>query len=325
MTILILLATFNGARHLNEQIDSIIAQTDSDWRLLIRDDLSTDSTPDILRKYALLDARIELASDDLGNLGASGNFSHLMNLARDRNEPLLAFCDQDDVWLENKLECLRRKIDQGFKDADKNQPILVHSDLEVVDEHLHQISPFQSKFQLIQNTKGELSILLTQNHVVGCSTLFNRSLLEFSTPVPDGIYMHDWWIALIAAATGRIYFLPDSLTKYRQHVNNEVGAKGVWARVSRPHHWLKWIKKMNRIHTALFQHANHLRTRIIDRSGPQAVPDTLNKFLTTSRRSRIIKPYLYWKSGIRSQNAPMSIIFYTQSLLLRTDLDKTRS
>jgi rhamnosyltransferase len=125
------------------------------------------------------------------------------------------FCDQDDYWIPEKLKKNLSKIKDLEKRYLKKTPILIHSDLEVVDRRLKQIHPSFTSYQGIRNEPEKaLNVLLVQNFATGCSMIFNRSLLEISLPLPEGVIMHDWWVALCAAVFGKIGFIDEKLVKY---------------------------------------------------------------------------------------------------------------
>ncbi|MBU3951926.1 MAG: hypothetical protein KJ658_07270, partial [Proteobacteria bacterium] len=108
------------------------------------------------------------------------------------------------------------------------KPVLVHSDAEVVDTHLNTVCPSFMAYQgICHNRVNPLNNLLVQNFVTGCTLMVNRKLLELAYPVPEAALMHDWWLALCAAVSGRIEFADRPLIRYRQHRNNQVGAKSV--------------------------------------------------------------------------------------------------
>jgi hypothetical protein len=112
----------------------------------------------------------------------------------------------------------------------RDHPLLVHTDLAVVDRRLQPISPSFWRYQNIHPAGREtLNRLLAQNVVTGCSMMLNRALRERALPIPAEACMHDWWLALVAAAFGRITHLPEPTVLYRQHGGNDTGAKR-WGR-----------------------------------------------------------------------------------------------
>lgn len=209
----ILLATYNGAAHVREQIASLQQQTFCDWRLLIRDDGSRDATPTLLAELAQSDSRIEIVTDSLGNLGFNGNFHALLRASQ---APWVMFCDQDDVWLPSKIErtlCVMR-------DQPVDEPVVVHCDAVVSDAHL---SPLQPRFIGDRGLAQGLTSVLLANPVQGAAMMINASLralmVQSIPPLP-----FDYQAALLAEATGRRVFIPEALLLYRQHGANVIGA-----------------------------------------------------------------------------------------------------
>jgi glycosyltransferase involved in cell wall biosynthesis len=223
--VFLVLAMYNGGRFLAEQLQSLQAQTWTQWRLLVRDDGSSDNTRQVAEQFAAIDPRIEILSDGLGRLGPTGNFGALLEQATARGADYVFFVDQDDVWkpgkIQRQLECMACLQSQ----TPPGTPLLVHSDLSVVDADLTLVHPSFMAYQGIRHEPAQpLPTLLVQNFVTGCAMLINRPLAELALPVPK-VPVHDWWIAACAAAAGRIGFLPEATVLYRQHGGNSVGAK----------------------------------------------------------------------------------------------------
>jgi len=220
----VLLATWNGALYLAAQIDSILAQTHANWRLLIRDDGSSDGTLAVIRGYVeKYPDRVVAIDPDGRNLGASGNFSALLALS---TADYAMFCDQDDLWLPEKIEILLAEVRRIERARGAQCPVLVHSDLNVADQDLNVIAPSFWAYQRLNPEKGRyLNRLLIQNVATGCAMMMNRSLREAASPIPAQARMHDWWVALAAAAFGEIGFVRRPLVLYRQHGKNTLGAK----------------------------------------------------------------------------------------------------
>jgi glycosyltransferase involved in cell wall biosynthesis len=223
----ILMATYNGEPFIHEQLDSIIAQSYSDWTLLIHDDGSQDATVDIVKKYAKKDSRIRLLEDGVATGGASANFGHLMAHS---SAEYISFCDQDDVWMKDKLQaCMQKMIELEAKHG-MAAPLLVHTDLKPTDIDLKPMSHSFWAYEHIDPRKNSLNRLLMQNVVTGNTMLINKTLVSKALPIPKDAIMHDWWIALVASAFGAIYPISKQMTLYRQHGKNDVGAKNFSAK-----------------------------------------------------------------------------------------------
>ena len=163
-----------------------------------------------------------------------------------------------------------------------------------------------------------LITLLMQNHIPGCSMLFNRALLELATPLPQAAHMHDWWVALCAAAMGHSRYLPTPLVRYRQHAGNQVGAQGMVARLVRPRYWRSWLRKMNRIYRVSFAQALDLRRRVGD-GGTEVdrARRTIDDLLALTHRPRLLRPLRLWGMAARCQTPLLTGLFYVQSAVLR--------
>lgn len=223
-SVTVVLSAYNGARHIAEQIASIRGQSFREWNLIVRDDGSSDETVAIVERLAAEDPRITLIDDSRANLGPAASFGILLERAYANGAQVVFLSDQDDVWLPQKMEEQLTLLDAEAARAGADGPMLVHSDLKVVDETLQLIHPSFSEFQRISyNAADPLRTLLIHNAVVGCSAAVNRPLLEFALPIPAGS-PQDWWLAICAAATGRILRAGTAAVLYRQHGTNVVGA-----------------------------------------------------------------------------------------------------
>ncbi len=219
--IAILMATYNGEKYIEEQIMSIINQTFIDWKLYIHDDGSKDKTVEIIEKYMKrYPEQIEIIySESTG--GARNNFLFLMASVEAK---YYMCCDQDDVWCKDKIEKTYNEIIR--LETDSSTPVLVFTDLEVVDKNMKTISGSMNKYQKLNAEKTNLYRLLIHNCVTGCTMMFNYKLCSIALLYKDiaNIIMHDWWIAICAAYFGEFSYLPVATIKYRQHDDNSVGA-----------------------------------------------------------------------------------------------------
>lgn len=219
----ILLATYNGAPYLDAQLQSILSQSHTGWRLLIRDDNSTDTTPDIIARFAVAHpGRVEIIQDDKPHGSARVNFAALLDAS---TADYCMYCDQDDVWLPDKIAATFAAMHQMEDRHGRDMPVMAHCDLRVVDSQLRELYPSLWGYQRLNPTVGEsLNRALLQNVSVGCAAMFNRALRQCAAPVPETARGHDWWVSLVAAALGKIAHVPEPLVLYRQHANNAVGA-----------------------------------------------------------------------------------------------------
>ncbi|MBS6942290.1 MAG: glycosyltransferase family 2 protein, partial [Clostridiales bacterium] len=218
----ILLACYNGRSYLDAQIRSIVSQSEPDWQLLMRDDGSFDGTNAILRAWAQREARLCLLADHKATGGAMTNFRLL---AAASTAPYVMFCDQDDVWHPDKLQKTQQKMRAMERQFGADTPILVHSDLHVVDQDGREIAPSMAAYQKLDLTRTSFCQLLSQNVVTGCTVMVNRALLDLAAPWPDQAVMHDWYLALAAACFGQIGLVEEATLDYRQHGRNQVGSK----------------------------------------------------------------------------------------------------
>ena len=220
----ILLATYNGEDYLKAQLESIASQTYGNWRLVTGDDGSCDGTLGILEDFRTrYPDQVKIIKNEPATGSARNNF---INLLRNAHGPYFMFCDQDDVWKRDKIYETMKKMEAIEERYGKDTPILVHTDLSVVDENLEMIA--ESFFQYANLPKRiALNQLIVQNSVTGCTAMINRALQKyFLQPLPMGkILMHDYWAALVAKIFGRIGFVNEPTMYYRQHGNNAVGAK----------------------------------------------------------------------------------------------------
>ncbi len=217
----VLLAVYNGERYLAQQINSLLEQTVKDIKIIIRDDGSCDRSAEIISDFAKRYPEKISVISGAPTGSALGNFSQLVKSADD---DYIMFCDQDDVWLPEKIEKTLSVMQTAEKQT-PDTPILVHSDVSVVDSNLHIVSPSFFEYQRLYQDNVCLPRLLVQNYVTGCTVMINRALLDICGEIPDDCAMHDWWLALVAVIFGRIVCIDEPLMLYRQHGDNQVGAK----------------------------------------------------------------------------------------------------
>ena len=226
----ILLAAYKGNEYAGAMIDSILAQDCDNWELVLSDD--GGFTEALLAEYAeKYPDRIILHRSGQRFGSAQKHFLHLMK--EYRNAEYLMFCDQDDVWHPDKvrktLAAMQKAEQEGREESrsENAQPVLVHTDLRVVDGELKPMDESFMHYSRLDGSRLALNELLIQNVVTGCTLMINRPLTQLALEGADEekMLMHDWWIALCAAAFGESVFLPEATIDYRQHGGNVVGAK----------------------------------------------------------------------------------------------------
>lgn len=227
----ILLPTFNGEKYLAEQLDSLVCQSYQNLIIVIRDDGSSDGTLKVIHSYqARFPDKFHTIENDGRNLGACNSYSFLMNYAVAHKEELglkkayMMFCDQDDIWIKKKVELEMQTMETAEAEG-ADIPVLVHSDLKVVSESGALIAESFLRYQGLHPAKNKFRQLLFCNLVTGCTALINEPLATRSLPIPEKAIMHDWWLALVASAFGRLVLIHQPLVEYRQHGSNTYGAR----------------------------------------------------------------------------------------------------
>lgn len=219
----ILMSTFNGERYLGEQVRSILDQSFAEFRLIVRDDGSTDRSVSIIEEFCREDERVTLLSDGEGNLGLRRSFMRLLEASEGE---YFMFADQDDVWLPEKIERSIEAIKKLESSSTKTEPLLVFSDLRVVTEQLETIDESLWHYQrLLPEISQDWKRLLAQNVVTGCTILANRAAARASLPFALPEMMHDHWVAVNAARHGKIGYISEPTVLYRQHSGNAEGGR----------------------------------------------------------------------------------------------------
>ena len=292
-TVLILLAAYNGSAYLRRQIDSILTQDYSRWHLILSDDRSSDDTLDILTHYAnSMPDKITLYRSGRHFGNAQDHFLHLMTKFQDAD--YLMFCDQDDVWHPDKIRITLEKM--RALETDPSIPTLVHTDLRVVDQSLRELDPSFLHYSGLDGNCLSLNRLLIQNVVTGCTAMINASLARTvceSLP-KQNIIMHDWFLAVLAAASGKIGFLNDASVDYRQHGQNTVGAKN-----SRSLSYLRSRLSQRIIRASIFSGARQAEA-ILSSYGryiPEGNREILRAFASLPQKSYFVRRYIYLKYG----------------------------
>lgn len=207
----ILLATYNGGRYIETQLLSIISQSYKNWRLIIHDDGSTDNTIEIVKRWVKLDNRISLIEDNIRCGGAAQNFMHLLNYS---NAAYVMFCDQDDIWLDNKVELMYNRITS----MDTAKPRVVYSNSYVwkPDEGIGGLATLSFPSSLNE-------LLFMNSGVQGCVSIFDDKVRELMKVYKGVMSMHDHVLNLIAASMADVSIIHVPLMLYRNHNSNVTG------------------------------------------------------------------------------------------------------
>lgn len=208
----ILMATYNGASYIRTQIQSLQAQSLTDWKLYIHDDGSSDDTMSILHEMSAMDSRINIIEDGIRFHESGLNFMHLLKFSK---APFCIFCDQDDIWLENKLEQMLRFIEA----KDNTIPQAVYSNSYVYIPEISDISGYAT-LCFPQKLKD---VLFLNSGIQGCALMFNAALRDICKEAPDIVAMHDHVLTVCAAALGELSYLNKRLMLYRRHESTVTG------------------------------------------------------------------------------------------------------
>ena len=225
--VLILMATYNGAKYLAQQMDSILAQSMPDWRLLVRDDGSTDGTVAMLEEYRARDARIQLLQNKDGEHGAFVNFHELIRIAKASDEvyPYYAFSDQDDVWLPSKLERHLERVREQEK-MSPGKPVFLYGDFCTVDSN-GKVIETRHGARADMCLRSDWDLLIALGRVWGCASMFNRALMELvpeSSELNKRVVMHDNYMAAYARIYGECIYDRETLLLHRLHGENVTGS-----------------------------------------------------------------------------------------------------
>jgi rhamnosyltransferase len=219
--IAILLSTYNGEDYLEEQINSIVNQTNSNWILYIRDDGSTDTTLDILKNLVVKHENIIL----LDNGENIGSFKSYIWLMKNVDSNYYMFCDQDDIWLNNKIDITFNEFIKLEHAQSESKPLLVFTNLFVVDKNLNIISDSMWEYNRTIKIMAPYRYLYISPLATGCTMLFNDKAKTEALKYTQHALMHDSLLALtVVVSGGQVKAVQECTIYYRQHLNNVYGA-----------------------------------------------------------------------------------------------------
>ena len=240
--IAVIMITYNGERFFRQQADSILNQSLSPQLFYIQDDCSKASFQrELLALKEQSGDKIEL--NLLGaNLGVIGNVKSA--IASQKETSLIALSDQDDIWKEDKLLTIVKRIEQEQKDM--NRPVLVYHDAEVIDENGNKILPSFWQY-LGQNWyQHRLETFLFGNFITGSTTVFNQALATYAKTIPEDLKtLHDAWLGLCAFCFGEVIQIKEPLNLYRHHGNNVAFKKLSTEKNSATKKLVEWLSDKN--------------------------------------------------------------------------------
>ena len=211
MKVQILLSTYNGEKYLRPQLDSFLSLLGVELSVLIRDDGSTDSTPEILREYRDKYGFVVIFGE---NVGLNRSVYELV-LARDKECDFFSFADQDDVWMQDKLSRALSMMQNS------DAPMLYAGSSYLTDEALN----IKGTTAKIRRPLGFYNAMV-ENMCIGHTLVLNAALMDiYARNFTDGIFVFDYWAYIIASAFGEIVYDPTPATYYRQHGENAIGYK----------------------------------------------------------------------------------------------------
>ena len=300
----VLLATWNGERFIQEQLDSLFRQTFQNFHLIVRDDASTDSTLEIVEAYRSQYSDRIIVNANQRRMGACRTFGRL---AKDSVAAYVAFCDQDDIWREDRLAVGIATAKKIEAEHGIDTPVLVFSDLSLVGQDNQILSPSMWKLKHINPGRVNLGALLVQNLVSGCTILANRSLLLRAMPIPEGAVMHDFWLGLVAAAFGVLCPLHEATVRYRQHQGNAIGAGSGWnaadalERISGDQRFKEGIEASRRqSQTFANRYANQLTTQ---------QKATLEAWSHSQDLPAVVRQWTLYRNGLRRTSLLNNLVF----------------
>ena len=259
-TFSIAMCTYNGARHLPEQLDSLAAQTRLPDEVVICDDGSADATSEIIATFASSAPFSVHFHSNERNLGSTTNFERAITLCAG---DYIALCDQDDVWLPGKLALLAAEFDHAPRVG------LIFTDAEVIDDDAHPAGytlweklPLPPAERRRLQSRKAVDELLAGSTVTGATMAFRARFKDLLLPIPTDLpIIHDAWIAVLLAAVSEVLPLATPLIRYRQHSEQQVGAKerkrderGVREAMQRPTPYHDTIEIGMRVQQRLLEH-----------------------------------------------------------------------
>lgn len=298
----IILCTFNGAQYLNEQLSSIVAQKYKNWRLFVSDDGSKDQTMELLYAFRNRYGEDKVVIFEGPKQGPAKNFLSLVNFVHEQCE-YFAFCDQDDIWHEDKLSRATTILDNVID----NRPVLYCSSTIYISKFGDYLQgsylfkkPPSFKNSLVQSIAG------------GNTMVFNKAAANIlaKTPLSINLEAHDWWTyILITGCDGQVYYDPNPTVDYRQHSSALVGEnRTLRAKLTR-------IKKLL---DGRFRVWNDKNIKGLEFFSNQLTPENFIAvawFQKLRSKFLLLRIYAFFRSGIRRQTLVGNIALFLAAIL----------
>jgi glycosyltransferase involved in cell wall biosynthesis len=196
----------------------------------------------IVKNFALHNKdKVTIIHNNTKSLGACQNFAQLIYKSK---QDYIMFCDQDDVWLPDKIALTLRKLQEEETIKGKNYPLMIFTDLTLTDSDNNEIAKSFWDYEHINPKRTSLKNILVQNISTGCTVMFNRALLDKVTVIPQTAIVHDWWFALLATSFGALIHLDIQTIQYRQHEANCIGARR-WSLFNKVNNLVAFSKFIN--------------------------------------------------------------------------------
>ncbi len=255
----ILLSIYDGEPWLDALLESVRAQSHTNWTLLVRDDGSTDAGPELVAAHAAADRRVVLLGDDArGNLGPARSFMVLLGLV---SEGCFAFCDQDDIWLPHKLAWSLAAL----ADAPPLSVVVTDAEVTTVGGRTIDASALAAR-----GVTGPMRVerLLVNNAAIGATMLGGADLAAAAVDIAgeDELLMHDWWCALVAAYAGEVVIVAAPTIRWRRHSGTVTGAtpSTLRGRMRRRLYYLEWsIGAARRLRDSPLDPPDQRRRRVV--------------------------------------------------------------
>lgn len=276
------LCTYNGKNFIREQIDSILQQSVKPDEIVIVDDCSTDGTLQILEIYAGEHENIKLYPL-AENVGAIQAFKKAISLT---NHPYIFLADQDDIWNPHKIE----KMLSRAASFSQTLPLVIYSDLEMINEEGKTIYPSFWEMSDLSPARANFKNLMFSNVVTGSACMINDKMKEEIKLTPEGVLMHDHWIALIAYGFGQYVYTEEKLVKYRAHQNSvtkKVPVNIIWRIKNQLFQWFKPQKNFLDMEITQMEQYSELYQSHLSSSDQQA----LCKFLALKQKTFLEKKF----------------------------------